>query len=131
MSIKETLDLIDGSITDNEFEKELERMRFLRECRMSKFAGLYAAGLISKPAVGRKQPRKQIGRPKITDPAQKERYDAAEVKLRRINKLRIDGWALVDAVETEGWRSHDYQNWAERLGMPYNGPAAKPRMPKQ
>ena len=44
MSIKETLDLIDGAISDKDFEKELERMRFFANAARANLPGCMRPG---------------------------------------------------------------------------------------
>mgnify|MGYP003646033473 CR=1 FL=1 len=111
MAIKEILDLVDGSITDAEFEAELERTRFLMECKKNRFNDLQKQGLISFPV---KVPRKRN-----YVPFKGRSADEAMKKVIRIHELRHAGAQAKEACAEVGVPYQTYHDWTCKLDMKF------------
>jgi hypothetical protein len=116
---KESIDsinaLLDSQMSDAEFNKEIERARFLRECKTKGFEESKRAGLIA-PAEKKHQPR---------GPAPLKRRAEMVEKVTRINELRAKGMQAKEAAILFDISYQIYHDWAFKLGMMYNGPHAK------
>lgn len=111
-SIQSISDLIDGQMTDAKFNEEMERSRFLRECKKKGFEESKRLGLISKPVVERE--RTYIRFRGTTK-------ENAIKSVDEINGLRASGMQAGEACLKVGVPYQTYADWASKLEMKFNG----------
>jgi hypothetical protein len=114
-SIESINALLDGQMTDAEFNEEIERSRFLRECKTKGFEECKRLGLIA-PAEKKHLPR---------GPAPLKRKIEMTEKVKKINEMRWQGIQAKEAAFAVGISYQQYHDWAFKLDMMYNGPHAK------
>ena len=111
-SIQSINALLDGQMTDKQFEAELDNARFLRECKKKGFEESKRLGLISKPVVERKRTYVRFrGTTK----------ENAIKSVDEINKLRASGMQAGEACLKVGVPYQTYADWASKLEMKFNG----------
>ena len=111
-SIQSISALLDGQMTDAKFNEEMERSRFLRECKKKGFEESKRLGLISKPVVERK--RTYIRFRGTTK-------ENAIKSVDEINNLRASGMQAGEACLKVGVPYQTYADWASKLEMKFNG----------
>ena len=111
-SIQSISALLDGQMTDAKFNEEMERSRFLRECKKKGFEESKRLGLISKPVVERKRTYVRFrGTTK----------ENAIKSVDEINELRASGMQAGEACLKVGVPYQTYADWASKLEMKFNG----------
>ena len=111
-SIQSISALLDGQMTDAKFNEEMERSRFLRECKKKGFEESKRLGLISKPVVERKRTYVRFrGTTK----------ENAIKSVDEINNLRASGMQAGEACLKVGVPYQTYADWASKLEMKFNG----------
>ena len=111
-SIQSISALLDGQMTDAKFNEEMERSRFLRECKKKGFEESKRLGLISKPVVERKRTYVRFrGTTK----------ENAIKSVDEINELRASGMQAGEACLKVGVPYQTYADWASKLEMKFDG----------
>jgi hypothetical protein len=107
--------LLDSVMTSADFDKEVSRLAFLRECKDKGFENLFKSGLIARP----EKKRTQYG------PSSPERVAEMTAAVKRINELRSEGKLLDEALFEVDIALHTYTNWSQKLDMRFenNSPA--------
>ena len=104
--------LLDGQLSDKEFEAELDRSRFLIECKKKGFEESTRLGLISKPV---KQERRQYVKFRSTT------KEKAIQSVHQIKQLRSTGMQAKEACFEVGVSYQTYSDWACKLELKFEG----------
>ena len=106
-TITDTMDMLDGKMTDQDFLAEVRRSRFLRQCKELGFNRLKRLGLIAV------EPKKQLK----SGPASAERVAEITAKVKQVNKLREGGMMAKVACHQVGIPQQRYVDWSGKLGL--------------
>lgn len=106
-TITDTLDMLDGKMSDQDFLAEVRRSRFLRQCKELGFERIKRLGLIAV------EPKKQLKR----GPASAAHVAKMTAKVKQVNKLREGGMMAKTACHQVGIPYQRYVDWSGKLGL--------------
>lgn len=106
-TITDTLDMLDGKMSDQDFLAEVRRSRFLRQCKELGFERIKRLGLIAV------EPKKQLKR----GPASAAYLAKMTAKVKQVNKLREGGMMAKTACHQVNIPYQRYVDWSGKLGL--------------